>query len=148
MNPEDAAAAMTPDGEITGDTVNREIPEGDREPTPERAEDVSAAGGSQSMKDRLLNTEPDQSLESVQSPWNPKAGGPSRVYRGIQKLGDIEGLPAIADIAIGFAEVMYQVQGADSLGDSLGDSLSGGGDGDDSDDSEETDDVDVSELAL
>lgn len=58
--------------------------------------------------ERLLSTEPSIPLEEVEDPWNPEIGGTRRVYRGIMKLGDFEGLPAIADIVIGLAEVMAE----------------------------------------
>lgn len=73
--------------------------------------------GDKSLFDRLMNSEPNPSLESVESPWNPDEGGLSRVYRGLQKAGDITGLPAIADIVIGAVEEM---QSQDMLEDGDG----------------------------
>lgn len=58
-----------------------------------------------SITDRLFATEPNKDLQSVESPWDPQNGGASRIYRGIQKMGDIEGMPAIADLVIGAIEL-------------------------------------------
>lgn len=74
----------------------------DHEPMP------TGDGGSSvnGMLEALLQTEPNEPLESVESPWRPDVGGPARVYRGIQKMINIDGMPAIADIVIGAAEIL------------------------------------------
>ena len=106
MNPDEAAAMMTnPDGSLD-DSGFDDIPGSDGQTggaTP-------GVDGGKSIVDRLLNTKPNTPLESIESPWQPEAGGPPRIYRGIQKIGDIEGMPAIADIAIGIVETMQQQQ--------------------------------------
>lgn len=58
--------------------------------------------------ERLMATDPNPPLETVESPWNPELGGYSRVYRGIMKIGDIEGMPAVADLLIGCLEVFSE----------------------------------------
>ena len=106
MNPDEAAAMMTnPDGSLDDSGFE------DRPGSDGQTGDATAGvSGSKSIVDRLLNTKPNTPLESIESPWQPEAGGPPRIYRGIQKIGDIEGMPAIADIAIGIVETMQQQQ--------------------------------------
>jgi hypothetical protein len=71
---------------------------------------------SMSFLDRLMNTEPSTDLGAIDSPWQPADnGGIPRIYRGIQKMGDVEGLPAIADIIIGILEVLSEGGGLPSL---------------------------------
>ena len=104
MNPDEAAAMMTnPDGSLD-DSGLEDIPGSDGQ-TGDATPGVDAG---KTLVDRLLNTEPNTPLESVESPWQPEVGGPPRIYRGIQKIGDIEGMPAIADILIGIVETMQQ----------------------------------------
>jgi len=74
----------------------------DPEPMP-TGEGGSSVNG---MLEALLQTEPNEPLESVESPWRPDVGGPARVYRGIQKMTNMNGMPAIADIVIGAAEIL------------------------------------------
>ena len=104
MNPDEAAAMMTnPDGSLD-DSGFDDIPGSDGQSggaTP-------GVDAGKTLVDRLLNTEPNTPLESIESPWQPESGGPPRIYRGIQKIGDIEGMPAIADILIGIVETMQQ----------------------------------------
>lgn len=103
LSPEEAAAVAT-GGEI--------------EENAERFEDHTTAEGipdtpveTRTLRDRLLSTDPSTPLDEVESPWNPEAGGPARIMRGIQKMGDIKGIPAVADIAIGVLETMHQTDG-------------------------------------
>lgn len=106
MNPETAAKAMEKDGsgidtEPTDDLAGLEGESIDETPTLE--DDNS--GFLDNITGRLMATEPNPDLQSVESPYNPQKGGTSRIFRGVQKMGDIEGLPAIADIIIGILEV-------------------------------------------
>lgn len=66
--------------------------------------------GGDSLADRLLSTEPNPPLEEVESPWNPEDGGIPRIYRGIQKMGALDGggMPAIGDILIGCLEEFHK----------------------------------------
>lgn len=75
----------------------------------EGSADTLSEGG-KSLTDRLLSTQPNPPLEEVESPWNPEEGGITRMYRGVQKMGEFDGLPAIADIFIG---AMEEVQNSD-----------------------------------
>jgi len=72
-----------------------------------------------SIKDRLLSTEPNNPLESdeLNDPWNPEEGGAKRIYRGVMKIGDIEGLPASADLVIGGIELFVTQSDNDSDND-------------------------------
>ena len=115
MNPDEAAAMMTnPDGSLD-DSGFDDIPGSDGQ----TGDATPGVDGGKSIVDRLLNSEPNTPLESVESPWQPDVGGPARIYRGIQKIGDIEGMPAIADIAIGIVETMQQQSDSDDSDDSV-----------------------------
>ena len=115
MNPDEAAAMMTnPDGSLD-DSGFDDIPGSDGQ-TGGATPGVDAG---KSILDRLLNTKPNTPLESIESPWQPEAGGPPRIYRGIQKIGDIEGMPAIADIVIGIVETMQQQSDSDDSVDTV-----------------------------
>lgn len=70
----------------------------------EGADPSDDIGSTSAWRDRLLSTEPNPPLSAVDSPWNPEQGGPTRIMRGIQKMGDFAGLPALADITIGALE--------------------------------------------
>lgn len=100
-DPELADAISNLDGDdVDGDPVDL--------PGAETA-DTDTADTTESLLDRLLNSEPNPPLETVENPWNPDEGGVSRVFRGIQKIGDITGLPAVADILIGLLEAHYSL---------------------------------------
>lgn len=77
---------------------------GEPEPGPE----------SGSLIESLWNTKPNTPLSQIDSPWNPEQGGIPRVYRGIQKMADVDGLPAIADVVIGLAEEYQKRNGVPS----------------------------------
>jgi hypothetical protein len=64
----------------------------------------------------LLSTAPEQRLEDVEDPWSPELGGTARIYRGLQKMADFEGMPAVGDVVIGLAEVFhdFDLEGADA----------------------------------
>lgn len=70
------------------------------------------------LKDALLRTSPEIPLERVESPWNPEEGGITRIYRGLQKLLDFEGTPAVVDLVVGAAEfvVAFEPAGGESEG--------------------------------
>ncbi len=90
---------------------------GEPEPGPE----------SGSLLESLWNTEPNRPLTEIDSPWNPEQGGIPRVYRGIQKMADVDGLPAIADIFIGLAEEYTKRNGVPSPSDGTDESGSDSG---------------------
>ena len=88
-----------------------------------------------------MSTEPDTPLEKVESPWDPDRGGPSRIYRGFQKITGFDRLPAIADIGIGALETWkaHFVVGDDGDGDDVQEAS-------DDDVDEDEPDVDLGEL--
>jgi len=131
MDPSAAAEFATGEAEGAGDTsspmdghidVEGIDMAGPAEPGPDTGESLVKA---------LWNTEPNTPLEKVEHPWNPEKGGLRRVFRGIQKMGDVDGLPAIADVVIGLAEE-YTKRTDVSSGGSDGSSSSSGGGGDES----------------
>ncbi|ADE04406.1 hypothetical protein [Haloferax volcanii] len=63
-----------------------------------------SVGSSSTLRDMVLSTEPKRSLDEIESPWAPERGGPKRVFRGFQKMGDIDGMPAGFDVVVGLAE--------------------------------------------
>jgi len=71
-----------------------------------------------SITEALWNTTPNPPLDSVESPWDPERGGPARIMRGLQKMMDFDGLPAIADLLIGGAEIVVKLD-LESDGDEL-----------------------------
>ncbi len=81
-----------------------------------------------SLVESLWNTEPNTPLSQIDSPWNPDQGGIARVYRGIQKMADVDGLPAIADVVIGLAEEYTKRNGVPSPSDGTDESGSSGDD--------------------
>jgi hypothetical protein len=58
------------------------------------------------LKAMLMSTEPDDDLSSVESPYDPEAGGLTRMYRGAQKMLGFDGTPAIVDMAVGAVEAI------------------------------------------
>lgn len=57
----------------------------------------------------LSSTDPNVPLEQVESPWNPTQGGPTRIFRAVQKMTGTDALPAWADLLIGSAEFAMQL---------------------------------------
>jgi len=70
-------------------------------------------GSTRTLRDMLTSTGRGQSLDEVESPWDPARGGMTRIMRGIQKATDVDGLPAVADIFIGAAEWWTQLEFGD-----------------------------------
>lgn len=86
------------------------VPEGVEESTENPAEtqvETAEEGVSKGWKEMALSTEPNTPLEQIESPWNPEEGGLSRVYRGIMKGANVDGIPAILDVGIGFLEAYH-----------------------------------------
>jgi hypothetical protein len=73
------------------------------------ASETSGMGSTDALREMLLSTDPSPSLAEVDSPWNPDLGGPSRIYRAFMKMGNFDGMPAIADLTIGAAETLKSV---------------------------------------
>lgn len=98
----------------------------------EGAPDETAVGSSSSWRDMLLSTSPEKPLGATESPWDPDLGGPTRIYRGLQKMADFDGMPAIGDLVIGAAETVvgFEPDGGDGADTDGGDqeASSDGGD--------------------
>jgi hypothetical protein len=101
--------------------------------TPSATESHAAAEGTapsddvgspSTLREMLLSTSPSKSLKETENPWDPERGGPTRIYRGITKAVDVDGMPAIIDIVIGFAETFDAVDLEDV---DAGDQEGGGG---------------------
>jgi len=75
------------------------------------------AGPKDGILDMALSTEPSKSLESVESPWNPEQGGPTRLMRAAEKAFGADGIPAILDAVIGLAEIYVDAQAETGNGD-------------------------------
>lgn len=85
----------------------------------------TSRGGDVDLKAMLMSTEPDDDLESVESPYDPEAGGLTRMYRGAQKMLGFDGTPAIVDMAVGAVEAIVGKDAGDGS-----DETDEGGDGD------------------
>jgi hypothetical protein len=75
----------------------------------EGAETPGKTGSDSTLRDMLLSTDPDKSLQQVESPYDPDAGGLARVYRGVQKATGVDGTPAVVDVIIGAVEVVQSL---------------------------------------
>jgi len=77
-------------------------------------DDNTNVGSSQAVRNMLTSTEPDRPLSEVEAPYDPENGGLSRLYRAVQKMTGVDGMPAIADLVIGAVEVAqgFELQGA------------------------------------
>lgn len=62
------------------------------------------------FKQAILRTSPSRPLHEVESPWDPDRGGITRIYRGLQKMLDFEGTPAIVDLVVGAAEWAHRFE--------------------------------------
>jgi len=113
--------------ESADDSVGRETdPTDPTDPAdPTGPTEATSSSESASLLDALIATQPDPPLDSVESPWNPESGGLARLYRGVGKMLDVDGVPAVFDVVVGFAEHLHHV-GAFDDGDGDGD---GGDDG-------------------
>jgi hypothetical protein len=70
----------------------------------EGSESSGRIGSRQGLQDALMSTEPDVPLSRVDAPWDPEAGGITRVYRGLRKMLNWSGTPAVVDVVVGAAE--------------------------------------------
>ena len=77
-------------------------------------EDDADVGSSETIRNMLTSTEPNRPLSEVESPYDPDNGGSSRIYRGFQKMTGVDGMPAVADLVIGTAEMLqgFELEGA------------------------------------
>jgi hypothetical protein len=81
----------------------------------EGAEPTGDVGSPSTLREMLLATDPQEDLERVESPWDPERGGRNRIYRGLQKMIDVSGMPAIVDIVVGLLEEVHalNLEGSD-----------------------------------
>lgn len=77
---------------------------GDSSDPPASEPSSTSTSRTSTIKDMLFSTSPEEDLDNVEAPYDPERGGLNRVYRGITKMVDVDGLPAIADVVLGFAE--------------------------------------------
>lgn len=78
----------------------------------EGAEASASLSSRDGLQNALLRTQPHTPLEQVESPWDPERGGINRIYRGLQKALDFEGMPAIVDVVVGAAEFVTEFEPA------------------------------------
>ena len=85
----------------------------------EGVETTRSLGSRDGLKNALLRTGPDKPLDKVNSPWDPEAGGITRIYRGMQKMLDFDGTPAVVDVVVGTAEFVqaFEPEGGDEAVD-------------------------------
>jgi len=74
----------------------------------EGAPSESDVGSESTIREMLMSTGPEKPLSKVESPWNPDEGGLSRMYRGIQKMTDVDGMPAMVDLVVGAVEAAHR----------------------------------------
>lgn len=96
----DAAAFRA---EATGATSSRTTT--DAHAAAEGTDPSGDVGSTSTLREMLMSTDPDRPLDTVESPWDPDRGGETRMFRGIMKMTDVDGLPAFADLVIGAAEL-------------------------------------------
>jgi hypothetical protein len=81
----------------------------------------TSSGGDGSTTDEIVemfrSTEPDPSLDEVESPWDPDRGGLARIYRGLRKMVGIDGTPAWLDLSIGSIEIAVDVRDREASDD-------------------------------
>lgn len=115
LNPSDVVdepdAAADVDGG-TDDPPEQSAPSSTSTPTE------SSTSKTEKLKDLLFSTSPEKDLDNVEAPYDPDRGGLNRVYRGLQKMVDVDGLPAVADIGIGIAEWLDLAEPMDQDGGS------------------------------
>ena len=134
-----AAAVATGDASPSASTVTAESSDGGGETTEnhaaaEGAPSESDVGSESTIREMLMSTGPEKPLSKVESPWNPDEGGLSRMYRGIQKMTDVDGMPAVVDLVVGAVEAAHRFNdglrpGGSNDGGEQADEPDGGGAG-------------------
>ena len=84
--------------EATGETTT------DAHAAAEGTEATGDVGSTSTLREMLLSTDPAQSLEETEDPWDPDRGGTTRIYRGLMKATGVDGMPAVVDVVIGVVE--------------------------------------------
>lgn len=108
-------------GSTLGDDVDEARAATENHAAAEGAEASDDVGSTSTLREMLLSTEPNRSLDQVESPWDPERGGDTRLYRGLMKMTNVEGMPAIVDVVIGVAEIVVDLD-LDDIGDDQEDS--------------------------
>jgi len=133
----DVGGSRDPNTTTTGDDARNDADVAVDEATEshraaEGAETSSSLTSRDGLKNALLRTSPDTPLSRVESPWNPEEGGVTRIYRGLQKMLDFAGTPAIVDLVVGTIEAMqtFEPDGGEEP-DADGDDVVAGVDEDD-----------------
>jgi hypothetical protein len=96
-----AAFAREATGETTSTTESHAAAEG--------TDPSSDVGSTSTLREMLLSTDPSDSLEEVEDPWDPDRGGTTRIYRGLMKATGVDGMPAVADVVIGVVEAAQEL---------------------------------------
>jgi len=123
---------MSDDGAAPAPTPAEAVSAADGDPSTQAAaegaevEDDSNVGSSETIRNMLMSTEPKRPLSEIESPYDPENGGLSRLYRAVQKMTGVDGMPAVADLMIGAVELAqdFELEGALD-----GDEDGGGGEG-------------------
>ncbi|ELZ87496.1 hypothetical protein C453_04059 [Haloferax elongans ATCC BAA-1513] len=76
----------------------------------EGAPAAETMGSASTVRNLLFATEPHRPLDAIESPWDPQRGGPKRLVRGLQKMADVDGIPAIVDVGLGTLETFVLVR--------------------------------------
>jgi hypothetical protein len=107
------AVGRQADGELTADQ------DAGNEGTDETTSTSSGSDGSTTdeIVEMLQSSEPNPSLDEVDSPWDPDRGGLTRIYRGLRKMVGIDGTPAWLDLSIGSVEVAVDVRDREASDD-------------------------------
>ena len=106
-SPEEIADQMDGfEGESAGETPPDEGMAGPESPGPEGSYQPRTTAGQ--LMQALQSTEPNEPLETIESPFDPSNGGERRIFRGIKKMTHTEGQPAWLDLMIGMFEVLIR----------------------------------------
>lgn len=103
----DAFAAIA-----TGDdpVVDEETTSTENHAAAEGTPEDNDVGSKSTLREMLMNDQPEMSLEDVEDPWDPERGGTTRIYRGMKKATGFEGTPALVDAVIGTVEVVHTLR--------------------------------------
>jgi len=93
-------------GSTLGDAVDASPSPTENHAAAEGAEPSDDVGSTSTLREMLMSTEPNRPLDKVENPWDPDRGAETRLYRGLTKALDVEGMPAVVDIVIGVAEIV------------------------------------------
>jgi hypothetical protein len=92
-----------------GDAADHAVAEG--------AETPDKSGSDSTLREMLLATDPDRSLDEIDAPYDPDRGGLARIYRGFMKMLNMSGTPAVIDLVVGAVEVIARIDTEDDTDD-------------------------------